>query len=290
MIGEAQLLEANALNFQGLPRESRATARAARESFVEAGDDNFALAIVDYYEGSAASFEKQWADARSLLRRSLDTFRLYGQENWAGRSEASLATLLQNKGQDESSLHFFDLALAHLDPETEGPAYGSAWVNKAFSLLLLRRLDAAKAAYAKGIALARRFDLKVSLFAIRYGLALIDLETGQTLKALNSFKRIAEDAAAAGFAHRVVSAELRVAECLGRLGQRGEMVTRVRALHRELPSIVVEYEAPLRELFADAENADVTSELVAHVVEYIEARERGVQKAYRPFRLVKGGK
>ena len=35
--------------------------------------------------------------------------------------------------------------------------------------------------------------------------------------------------------------------------------------------------------------ADVTSELIAHVVEYLEARDRGVQKGYRPFELVANG-
>jgi hypothetical protein len=127
------------------------------------------------------------------------------------------------------------------------------------------------------------------LFSIRYGLALIDLLKGQTFKAFHAFEKIATDARAANLPQRLLSAELRVAECLGRLGQREEMLTRVRALRRGIPDVAVEFEAPLRELFAQADEADLSSELVAHVVEYLEARDRGVQKRYRPFELVANG-
>ena len=67
------------------------------------------------------------------------------------------------------------------------------------------------------------------------------------------------------------------------------MLTRVRALRREIPDVAVESDAAIRELFAQVDNADVSSELVAHVVEYLEARDHGVQKGYRPFRLVANG-
>ncbi len=63
----------------------------------------------------------------------------------------------------------------------------------------------------------------------------------------------------------------------------------IRALRREIPDYSVEFEAALRELFAQADEADLPSELVAHVVEYLEARDRSVQKGYGPFRLVRGG-
>ena len=53
--------------------------------------------------------------------------------------------------------------------------------------------------------------------------------------------------------------------------------------------VSIESDPPLRELFAQADEADISSELVAHVVEYLEARDRGVQKGYRPFRLVVNG-
>ncbi len=60
VMGEAQLLESNALNYLGKCAEARTVAQTARVSFVEAGEDSFALALVDYFEGSAASFEGDW--------------------------------------------------------------------------------------------------------------------------------------------------------------------------------------------------------------------------------------
>src|SRR5262249_34329528 len=57
VMGEAALLESNALNYMAKCAEARTVAQNARLSFVEAGEDTFALALVDYFEGSAASFE-----------------------------------------------------------------------------------------------------------------------------------------------------------------------------------------------------------------------------------------
>jgi tetratricopeptide (TPR) repeat protein len=287
--GEAQLLESNALNYLGKCAEARVLAQTARVSFVEAGEDSFALALADYFEGSAASFDGDYASAWKLLRKALGEFNLYGQENWAGRAEAALGTLLGNRGRNASAIHFFDSALRNLHPALDEVSYGMILSNRAFSLMLVGRLDAAKATYAKALGFARRLNLKTALFSIRYGLAQIELKQGRALKALNAFARIADDARTEGLEQRVLSAELRGAECLGRLGRSDEMLTRVRALRREIPDVAVEFEASLRELFAQADEADVSSELVAHVVEYLEARERGVQKGYKPFRLVANG-
>ncbi len=289
VIGEAQLLESNALNYLGKCAEARKIAQHARVSFVEAGEDSFALALVDYFEGSAASFEGDWAPAWKLLRQALGEFQLYGQENWAGRTEAALGTLLSNRDRHESALHFYDGALTDLHPERDEVAYGFTLANRAASLMLIGRLDAARAAYARALGFARRLDLKPAIFSIRYGFAQIELKKGQVLKALNSFARIAQDARAAGLEQRVLSAELRRAECLGRLGNREEMLTHVRALRHEVPGVAVAFDPPIRELFAQADEADFSSELVAHVVEYLEARDRGVQKGYRPFKLVSNG-
>ncbi len=286
VVGEAQLLESNALNFQGMPSEARAIARAARESFVQAGEDSFALALVDYYEGSAASFEMDERDAWTLLRSAHSEFQLFGQENWIGRAEAALGTLLVRRGKNAAAIRFLDGALTNLHPEQDGSAYAQLLVNRGYALVQLGNLDAAKATYAKALGFARRLDLKVAVFIVRYGLASIELKNGQIFKAVHSFSRIAEDAQAEGLLQRVLSAQLRVAECLGRLGKREEMLTRIRALPREIPGVSVEGDPAIRELFAQADEADVSSELVAHVVEYLEARDRGVQKGYKPFRLV----
>lgn len=289
VMGEAQLLESNALNYLGKCAESRAVAQAARVSFVEAGEDTFALALADYFEGSAASFEGDWASAWKLLRRALGEFQLYGQENWAGRTEASLGVLLTNRNRNESALHFYNGALQNLHPVLDEVVYANTLGNKAFSLLLMGRLEAAKANYAKALGFARRLNLKLAVFSIRYGLAAIELKSGNALKALNSFQKISQDAEEAALPHRALTAQLRVAECLGRLGNREEMLTRVRSLCRQVPGVAVEYESALRDLIAQAEGTDFSTELVAHVVEYLEARDRGVQKGYKPFRLVVNG-
>jgi len=289
VMGEAQLLESGSLNMLGRCTEAVDYAQRARTSFVEAGEDSFALALADYFEGSAESYRGNSAGAWKTLRRALGEFQLYGQQNWAGRTEASLGTLLLNRNRNASALTFFDAALADLHPVQDEVVYAITLSNRAFSLLLLRQLDRSKATYAKALAFARRLEMTTVLFSIRYGLATIDLLKGQTFKAFHAFEKIAVDARAANLPQRELSASLRVAECLGRLGQREEMLTRVRALRREIPEVAVEFEAPLSELFAQADEADVSSELVAHVVEYLEARDRGVQKGYKPFRLVVNG-
>jgi tetratricopeptide (TPR) repeat protein len=289
VMGEAQLLESNALNYLGKCAEARSVAQTARVSFVEAGEDSFALALADYFEGSAASFEGDWTGGWRLLRKALAEFQLYGQENWAGRTEAALGTLLGNRDRNQSALHFFDSALQNLHPTLDEVTYGVVLSNRAFSLMLLGRLDAAKATYAKALTFARRRDSKIGLLTIRYGLASIELKKGQVFRALHSFERIAGDAKAEGFPQRELSAELRAAECIGRLGKPEEMLTRVRALRRMADGVSLECDPPLLELFAKADAADLSSELVAHVVEYLEARDRGVQKGYKPFRLVVNG-
>ena len=289
VMGEAQLLESNALNYLGKCAEARKLAQTARVSFVEAGEDSFALALVDYFEGSAASFEGDWAAAWKLLRQALGEFQLYGQENWAGRTEAALGTLLLNKNRNESALHFFEGALLHLHPSLDEAAYAHTLMNRAGSLLLVGRLASAKATYAKALGFARRLNLRTAVLNVRYGLASIELKQGQVLRALNSFQKVSESASEQGHEQGVLVSELRIAECLGRLGHQEEMLTRVRTLRRSLEGLSVAFDPPVRELFALADEDNLSSELVAHVVTYFEARDRGVQTRYRPFKLVANG-
>ena len=70
VLGEAGLLESTALNVLGRPSEARVAAQEARTSFVEANEDSFALALADYFEGSAASFAAEFPAAWKLLRAS----------------------------------------------------------------------------------------------------------------------------------------------------------------------------------------------------------------------------
>jgi tetratricopeptide (TPR) repeat protein len=287
VLGEAALLESNALNFLGKPAEARVAAQKARVSFVEAGEDSFALALADYFEGSAASFESDSTAAWKLLRSAHSEFQLYGQENWQGRAEAAIGTLLQNRGSSTSALGFFDRALRSLHPEEDGAAYASTLINRGYALVRLSRFDAAKSTYAKALMIARRLDMKVSLLIIRYGLASVDLLKGKTVRALAAFERLSADAD--GIAQRVLSADLRIAECFGRLGREAEMLERVERLRASSDLTSVESDPALRELFASVDDRSVSYELLAHVARYAEARDRGARAAYKPFRLVANG-
>ncbi|MEO8054664.1 MAG: hypothetical protein ABI768_05895 [Acidobacteriota bacterium] len=289
VMGEATLMESSALNTLGRATDAREAVKRARISFLEAKEDSFALALTDFFEGSAATFQGDFAGAWRLLRCAHSEFLVYGQENWTGRAEAALGTLLLNCNRNQSALHFFDRALASLHPELDLAAYMSTLVNRGGSLLLLNRFEAAKATFAKALTFARRMNSKIALLTIRYGLASIELKQGHYLRAMNSFQKLSEEARRDGVEQRALAADLRVAECVGRLGQGEEMLTRVRALRRMADGVSIESDPPLRELFAQADEADISSELVAHVVEYLEARDRGVQKGYKPFRLVVNG-
>src|ERR1035437_6216711 len=205
-LGEAALLESNALNFLGKPSEARVAAQKARVSFVEAGEDSFALALADYFEGSAASFEYDERGAWTLLRHAHSEFQLYGQESWTGRAEAALGTLLVHRGKNAAAIRFLDGALTNLHPEQDGSAYAQLLVNRGYALVQLGKLDAAKSTYAKALSIARRLGMTVSLLMIRTGLASIDLASGKLSRALMLFERIGEEARSLGLTTDVLCA------------------------------------------------------------------------------------
>jgi tetratricopeptide (TPR) repeat protein len=286
VLGEAGLLESVALNVSGKPTEARRAAQSARASFLDAGKDRIALALADYFEGSAASFEAKWKDGSKLLRRARSEFQVYGQENWQGRSDAAIGALLSNRGRAIPALGFFESALRNLHPEKDGPTYASTLVNRAYALVRLSRFDAAKTDYTKALVIARRLDMKVYLFIIRYGLAAIELQKGRVLRALDAFQRLSSDAESTGFIDHVLSAELRIAECFGRLGREAEMLDRVRWLRASAEGGAMESDAAIRELFAYVDDRSVSHELLAHVARFAEARDLGARVAYKPFRGV----
>jgi hypothetical protein len=135
--------------------------------------------------------------------------------------------------------------------------------------------------------MARRLDMRVNVLAIRYGLASIDLQKGNLSRALSAFERLSADAE--GIAQRILSADLRIAECLGRMGRNAEMQERVERLRTSADAASVESDPGLRELFASVEDRSVSYELLAHVARFAEARDQGVRAAYKPFRLVANG-
>jgi tetratricopeptide (TPR) repeat protein len=286
VLGEAALLESNALNFLGNPVEARSAAKNARLHFGEACEDSFALALVDFFEGSAASFACDYSGAWKLLRAAYDEFLNYGQENWSGRAEAALGTVLMNRGSTKSALAFIDGALRSLHPERDEAAYASTLINRGYTLVRLSRFDAGKATYAKALSMARRLNMTVSILMIRTGLALIDLACGKLARALMLFERIGQEARSLDLPVDVLCAELRVAECLGRMGREQEMLDRVRQLSESPDVASLRHDQALRELFESVEDRTVNHEFLAHVARFVEGRDRGARAAYKPFRLV----
>ena len=289
VLGEAGLLESNALNFLGKPGKARVAAQKARVSFVEAGEDTFALALADYLEGSAATFEGDFKAAWRLLKAARGKFQSFGQENWQGRSDAALGTVMLGRGKNESAVFFFESALRNLHPVLDEGAYANTVINRGASLVSLGRLDAAKSAFAMGLVFARRLNLKVGLLIIRYGLATIELLRNHPSKALALFQRIGEDARREGFSSRVLSADLRIAECLGRLGRTEEMTARLGELRNSELIDTAGFDSGLRELFATVDQESVSTDFLAHVARFVEGRDRGSRTAYKPFRLVAKG-
>jgi tetratricopeptide (TPR) repeat protein len=289
VLGEAALVESSALNFLGRAEEAQASASAARSYFLAAGEDSFALALVDFFEGSAATFAGQFAVAWKLLKGARSEFQLYGQENWQGRTEAAIGVLLFGKERYQSALHFYDGAVRLLHPELDGAAYTSTLVNRGFCLVKVGRLEAAKAAYARCIGYARRLGMSAHLLMIRNGLATIELLKGNTTRALRSFERISADATGQGLDHFVLCAQLRIAECLSRLGLSDEVARGVSAIRDSAYSESISFDPAYRELCESIGNEAASSDLIAHIADYFEGRNRGVRTPYKPFRLVANG-
>ena len=211
VLGEAALLESNALNYLGKPDEAIAVARDARTKFLAAGEDSFALALTDYFEGSAVAYVGDFPSAWKLLKGARSEFQFYGQENWQGRAEAALGVLLVSNGRCRSALHFLDGALRLLHPEQDASSDTATLVNRGFSRVRVGRIDSAKAAYARALVHARKLNGTLYLFMIRTGLGIIELSKGNVVRALRSFERIVVDAIRDGLEEHVLGAQLRIA-------------------------------------------------------------------------------
>ena len=289
VLGESALVESSALNFLGRAEEAQSAASAARSHFLAAGEDSFALALVDFFEGSAATFAGQFSVAWKLLKGARSEFQLYGQENWQGRTEAALGVLLVGKERYQSALHFYDGAVRLLHPELDGAAYTTTLVNRGFCLVRVGRLEAAKAAYARCISYARRLGMSAHLLMIRNGLATIELLKGNTTRALRSFERISADATEQGLEQFVLCAQLRIAECLSRLGRSDEVAQRVSAIRNSVFSEAILSDPAYRELCESIGNQAAAPDLIAHIADYFEGRNRGARTSYKPLRLVANG-
>ncbi|HEX7546270.1 MAG TPA: hypothetical protein VF368_06055 [Gemmatimonadaceae bacterium] len=284
VLGEAGLLESNALNHIGLSPKAAAAARRARLSFVAAGEDRFSLAFADYFEGAPLVFSGEFAAAWRLLKSARSEFQLFGQENFQGRVQAVLGLLAAYRGKYSSALHCYDEALRTLHPDRDGSSYTQVLVNWGGGMINLGRLEEAKAALARALMHARRLQMNTTLLTIRFGLASIDLLKGNVARALRGFERIASDAERMGFDEFVLGAQLRIAECLSRLGRSDDVPKRIEEIRRSPYAVSLSNEVEFRELFESVEAPSAGQ--IAHIADYFEGGNRGVRIPFKPFRLV----
>ena len=283
---EALLLEAQALQQESEVNGARVAISRARQLFKDSGDLGFGAALCDYHEGEAANLARRYDDAEALVRKALLTFEEFGQDHLLAKSEAVLGTIVSNRGEHERALPHFDRANALYDSEKDARALTMTLNNRANSLAQLGRFDDARASYAKALNIALRQGFASHLRFIRTGLAELDFLRGQYARALRAFREIAAESATNGSAIDVLFARLYVAECLGRTGQFDAMAAEVDALRRDRKQTVFSPSPALGEIFVCLDQGTIDADLVAHVREYVQDEENGIERTYQPLRLV----
>jgi tetratricopeptide (TPR) repeat protein len=281
---EAALLESQALLQKGEANAAREAVKPARNYFYESGDLGFGAALCDYYEGAAASFERDYAFGENLLRRSVAVFTEFGQDHLIGRAEAALGTLLSNKGDFERSLPHFDRALNALDAVSESQRITITHNNLATTLMRLGRFDEARATFAKALNLARRDSQSSHVFFIRTGLAELYFRRGEYRRALRAFTEIVREASPLASKAELLFSRLYAAECQARIGSYGSMAAEIEALRSERQRHRFAPSPALGELFMSLDQGTIDADLIAHVREYLQDEENGVRRAYRPLR------
>ena len=283
---EAKLLESQAQLQLGFAKQSRDAVNRARTLYRECGDIGFGRALCDYYEGSAASFAKDYAAGEKLLNRALRSFAEFGQDHLVARAEAALGTLYLHCGDNERALRYLDHALQYLDPRNDVVRVAKVLNNRAGVLAQLGRFDEARASYARSLNLARRHGYRAHLHIVRTGLAELDFLRGQFGRALRAFSALAREASTAGYEIERLFARLYVAECLGRLGRDGEMAAEIASLREERRATRFSPSPATEELFACLDQGILDADLVGHVRRHLEEQENGIQRPYRRLRLV----
>jgi tetratricopeptide (TPR) repeat protein len=285
---EAALLESQALLQKGEAAAAREAINPARRYFQESGDLGFGMALCDYHEGTAATFEKDYPGAQKLLKRSLAVFAEFGQEHLAGRAQAGLGTLFVQTGQFERALEYFDAALRAFDSESDTGSKRTTMLlnNRATALMRLGRFAEARATFAKALTFGRRHNHAAHLFFIRTGLAELDFRRGEYRRALRAFTDIVREASPLASKSEILFSRLYAAECQARIGSYGPMVAEIAALRRERREHAFAPSPALGELFMSVDQGTIDADLIAHVREYLQDEENGVKRAYRPLRLV----
>ncbi|MEO8586719.1 MAG: tetratricopeptide repeat protein [Acidobacteriota bacterium] len=281
---EAALLESQALLQKGEAKAAREAVRPARRFFAESGDLGFGAALCDYYDGSAASFQREYALAEKLLKRALAVFSEFGQDSLVGRAEGALGVLLSNRGDYESALLHFERSLGLLDVLSDSQRFTITHNNRATTLMRLGRFNEARATFAKALNLARRNRQFSHVFFIRTGLAELDFRRGEYRRALRVFSEIVREASPLASKVELLFSRLYAAECHARLGNYGPMAADIEAMRHERQANRFTPSPALGELFMSLDQGTIGADLIAHVREYLQDEENGVRRAYRPLR------
>jgi len=284
VLAEADLLQAQAHLQAGEPAAAMDALSEARVFFLEAGDLGFGAAMCDYYEGQTDVFNRRFDQAERLLARASVAFSEFGQEHLFGRAEAATGMLFGDKGDYTLALEHLDRAIASLVGADDVNPLTGALSNRGSVLTKLGRFDEARATYARALNLALRHNLDSLLRFVRSGLAELDFRRGSFPRALRAFREIAREFALNGSASDVLFARLYVSECLGRTGQFSAMEAEIEALRHDRKQTVFSPSPALGELFVCLDQGTIDADLVAHVREYMQQAERGVEKPYRTLR------
>ena len=283
---EAKLLESQAENQLARPLEARVAAVEAREYFRASGDMRFGLALADYYEGSAASFAKDYVAGERLLKKALKVFAEFGQDNLIARAAAALATLYLHRGDATRALSSFDHAIELFDPVEDERFLTASLVNRSLTLIRLGRLDEARTSYARALRHARTLQSRIHVAIIRSGFAQIDFCRGEYGRALRAFQELSLDDRAAGWDQQAFFADLYAAECLGRLGHDEQMAEAILALRSEVKVNPFAPSPAMEELFSCLDQGALDADLVAHVRAYLQDEANGIHRRYQRLKIV----
>jgi tetratricopeptide (TPR) repeat protein len=281
---EASLLASQALLNIGRLEDARAAARDARTAFAASGDEPFDRALCAYFEGTAAAFQGEFSFAERELKRAARAFAAFEQETWTARAEAALGTLYSQRGNPARAIPFLENALERLDGAEEAHACTAIEINLARALAHVGAFERSRAVFAQALAGARRHDLGNLVFAMRLGLAELDLLRGETARALAAFDALTAEADERQLEEDRVLARLYAAECLGRLSRTDEMVARLKEL-RSLVTVTTLAGVPAwSELASRLDRGDVRDGLLDRVQACLGAVSGGFQVSARPER------
>ncbi|MFI5120587.1 MAG: tetratricopeptide repeat protein [Thermoanaerobaculia bacterium] len=279
---EASLLASQALLNIGRLEDARTAARDARAAFASCGDEPFDEALCGYFEGTVASFQGEFAFAERELKRAARVFAGFAQETWTARAEAALGTLYSQRGNPARAIPFLENALERLDQAEDAHACTATEINLARALALVGSFQRSRAVFARALAGARRHELGNLVFAVRIGLAELDLLRGETTRALAAFDTLAAEADRMNLEEDRVWARLYAAECVGRLSRTDEMVTRLKELRSFVTVATLAGVPAWDELAARLDRGDVQDGLLDGVQACLGALSGGFHASARP--------